>query len=269
MAFEIEDIKKSFQNLGKTIKDKPYLLLLPAGAAGLGIYVWYKGSQEEVPEDYFTLAYPEEPYYPEEEALDYEELDTGYYEGEPGETVEVPVEVPVPVPYAVNVPVPYEVPQSYGIPTATVSGSPDLESMIQNIYETPTITFHPQGSVYTPEQVEVIGGWAAEEQAAISRGTLTSLNPPGLAESDMKVTYYPTGHVAFTPRGEEPPPAPTTFVNTEVGRQLEEAQRRETSGETRAAVSKVTGKTGSVEEQLAGLSGAEKLAALRAAGLAK
>lgn len=145
--------------------------------------------------------------------------------------------------------------------------SAELLQKAEYIYRTPTIYFQPSGASYTPQQVEVIYNWALEENAAISRGYVgATKNPEGLAESGMTVTYYPTGHVEFKPKSSKASSSkPSAYVNPV----LSEVARRETSGETREAVSKITGKSGSIESQLEGMSASQKLETLKKAGLIK
>lgn len=144
----------------------------------------------------------------------------------------------------------------------------DLYKKAETIYNTPSIYFQPKGASYTPQQVDVMYNWALEENLAISRGYGgTSKTPEGLAQSGMEMVFYPTGHVEFRPRGSSGGSSPSHYADTPAGQALKTAHERESSGYTREAVSRITGKSGSIEEQLSGMSASEKLSTLRAAGL--
>jgi hypothetical protein len=293
VAFEI-------QELTKTIKKNPVPWAIGAGVAVIAGLVYFRGKES----GYIVEAYPEQPLLPEDiaagpgspgdvtdaqlqellaelERMRHEDLAqfgemnaalmeslTRTLESYVNQTYyqqpQQPVIEPLPQqPQPVIEPLPQQ-------PQPQVS--PELLQKAEYIYQTPTIYFQPSGASYTPQQVEVMYNWALEENAALSRGYAgTSKNPVGLAESGMTVTYYPTGHVEFRPRGSSGrssssrSSSPSSYANPS----LAEAARRESSGETRAAVSKVTGKSGSIESQLKGMSASQKLETLKKAGLIK
>ena len=282
MAFEI-------QELTKTIKKNPVPWAIGAGVAVIAGLVYFRGKES----GYIVGAYPEQPLLPEDiaagpgspgdvtdaqlqellaelERMRHEDLaQFGEMNAALMESLTRTLESYVNQTY-------YQQPQQPVIepppqqPQPQVS--PELLQKAEYIYQTPTIYFQPSGASYTPQQVEVMYNWALEENAALSRGYAgTSKNPVGLAESGMTVTYYPTGHVEFRPRGSSGrssssrSSSPSSYANPS----LAEAARRESSGETRAAVSKVTGKSGSIESQLKGMSASQKLSILKKAGLIK
>lgn len=234
MGFEIEEITK-------TIKKNPVPWAIGLGAAVIGGYIVFRRNSGGG-DGYITLAYPETPVNPEDIAAG---------PGKPGDVSDAQLQellAQLEQSRHEDLNILAEQQQSFlqglaSIMDKYVSQTPhvepqppiqpvqqpdlELQHKIETIQATPTITFHPQGSSYTPQQVDVMYNWAVEENAAISRGYAgTSKNPVGLAASGMTVTYYPTGHVAFTPKGQEPPPTPSSYANTPLGRALAEARSR-------------------------------------------
>lgn len=276
MAFDI-------QELGKTVKKNPVPWAIGAGIAIVGGYIVFRQRSSE---GYITEAYPEQAVLPKGMAsgeipaggagAGYSDLTSaqlqkllGELEQDRHEDVSQLAEMNRQLFESLtSVLEQYSRTQVQSVPQQPVQEpvvTQDLLKKAETIYATPTIIFSEKGTKYTPEQVDVMHSWAVEEQAAISRGTQTSKNPVGLAASGMTVTYYPTGHVAFVPRGQEPPPAPKDYAPGPVSQALKKAMSVDTS----AALRKVTGKAGTVEQQLAGMSQAEKLSALKKAGLIK
>lgn len=269
MAFDI-------QELTKTVKKNPVPWAIGAGVAVIGGYLVFRQKN-----GYVTEAYPEEPLLPKEIAAG---------EAKPGDVSEAQLaELLAELERARHEDISqlaelnrqfmesltrslesYTRRQLTSVPQQPVQEpqlSQDLLKKAETIYATPTILFSEKGTKYTPKQIDVMHSWAIEEQAAISRGTQTSKIPVGLAASGMTVTYYPTGHVAFVPKGQKAPPAPREYAPDPVSQAFKKAAEREKTGWTSQQVSKVTGKTGTVEQQLAGMSQAEKLSVLKKAGL--
>lgn len=271
MPFEIEEI-------AKTVKKNPVPWAIGLGAAVIGGYIVFRRNSSGG-DGYITQAYPETPVNPEDIAAG---------PGSPGDVSDAQLQellAQLEQSRHEDLNMLAEQQQSFlqglaSILDKYVSKTPhvepqppiqpvqqpdlELQHKIETIQATPTITFHPQGSSYTREQVNVMYNWAVEENAAISKGYAgTSKNPVGLAASGMTMTYYPTGHVAFTPRGQSPPPAPKTPA-TPTYAKIAEVTR---PGYAESKLSAVTGKTGSVTQQLAGMSQSEKLSVLRKAGL--
>lgn len=266
MAFEIKE-------LVNTVKKNPVPWAIGAGVAVIGGYFVFRQKSS----GYVTEAYPEKPFLPKEIAAG---------EAKPGDISDAQLaELLAELERARHEDISqlaelnrqfmesltrllesYTSQQLTSVPQQPVQEpqlSQDLLKKAETIYATPTILFSEKGTKYTPKQIDVMHSWAIEEQAAISRGTQTSKTPSGLAASGMTVTYYPTGHVAFTPKGQKAPPTPKTYSSDPVGQALAKAAQVDTS----AKLSAVTGKTGTVEKQLAGMTQAEKLSALRKAGL--
>lgn len=224
MAFEIEEITK-------TIKKKPIPWAIGAAVAVVaGLYVAYKRNSKS---GYITEAYPEMPSAPEEIAAgpaspgdisdamlqqlldelarkehedinELAEMNREYFEGL-SKTLENYLQQ-----------ITNKQPQQPIL-------DQDLVYKSSVVAATPTITFHPKGTDYTPEQVNVMYNWAVEEQAALSKGYVgTSKNPTGLAQANMTMVMYPTGHVAFVPKGQKAPPTPSTYAHPA----LAEAEKR-------------------------------------------
>lgn len=233
MPFEIEEIKN-------TIKKNPVPWVIGLTAAvGAGAYVLAKRSGES---GYIAEVYPETPIMPQDVAAGpaspgdisdamlqqlLEEL-AGQQHESLGELAQMNREfmeglaktlesyVQQTLPRQVQQPLPQE-------PVITQ----DMARKVETIASTPSITFHPQGTRYTPQQIDVMHQWSVEEQTAISRGYAgTSKTPSGLASSGMTMTFYPTGHVAFVPKGQEAPPTPRSYADTPLGRALSEARSR-------------------------------------------
>lgn len=140
-----------------------------------------------------------------------------------------------------------------------------LQQQVDLLMDTPSFTFSPRD--YTEAQVGVMAGWAADEQAALSMGYAgTSKNPVGAGANDLIVEYHPTGHVSFRPSGSTKTPTPSTAASGAAG-DIARATSKSSQSKARSSVSKVTGKSGSIESQLSGQSSSQKLATLKKAGL--
>ena len=129
----------------------------------------------------------------------------------------------------------------------------ELEAMAANVMATPN--WIPSGTEYSKSQVKVMSDWADTEQRALSSGAAgSSINPGGLADSGMTVTYHSTGHVSFQPKGVAAPKT-TGAAEGAAG----DAYRAST-GSAAAAASKVIG-------QLAGKTADEKMKIISSAGM--
>lgn len=273
MAFEIEEIVQ-------TVKKNPIPWAIGLGVAVVGGYMAYRKSAGT---GYVTEAYPELPQSPEDIAAGtakpgdvtdaqlqelLAELERGRHE-DLQQLAELNAQFMESLTRTLES---YTSQQLRAYPQAPVQEpvqqiSPELVQKAEYIYSTPSIVFHPQGTKYTPAQVETMYSWAVEEQAAISRGALgTSINPKGAGAKDMTVTYYPTGHVAFTPKGQSAPPTPSGYVSSALAQAVARGSGGASSW-TSQQVSKVTGKTGTVEQQLSGMSTEQKISTLKKAGL--
>jgi len=275
MPFEIEKITK-------TVKKNPVPWAIGAGIAVVGGYIVFN---QRTDTGYLTEAKFEEPVAPTEEIASGPEKPGDYTDAqlaellaelERGKHEDIQQIREMNTAFLESFAKSLEnyINQDYSMqvqePITEMVFEPEIIKKAEYVYQTPSIFFQPKGASYTPKQVEVMYNWAVEENVAITRGTSTSINPRGLKENDMTVTYYKTGHVEFTPKtskGKMDKKRPVTYPDTPVGRALKEAERREKSGEVRQAVSKVTGKTGSIEKQLSGMSTEEKIGTLKKAGL--
>jgi hypothetical protein len=273
VAFEIEEITKKAAN---SIKKNPLPWAIGGCAALLGVvFLTRRGG-----EGYLTSAYPETPLMPDDLG------DVGSGTGEPGglsdtalldllaqmeasraaDLQEIAAQqqtflqslASVFSQYAKQQEQYQQYPQQPYPPT--MQPNSELMAMAEYLYSTPSLIFSEKGVEYTPAQVGTMYDWAMEENAAISRGAAgTSALPTSLAGSDLIVTYYPSGHVAFTPRGQERPadPGPSNFQQQVEARGVQAAQQ----------LSGITGRSGTIEQQLSGMSQSEKLDALRSVGL--
>jgi hypothetical protein len=144
------------------------------------------------------------------------------------------------------------------------------QSAIQKAYSGGSLLLNMADS-YSPEDVLAMGDWAGKENNAIANtpaGTIaggTSYQP----NSNMIMTALPSGKVAFTQRGLSTPkdtPAPAGKQYIGAGQLVNQGDKG-SDQYSHNQVSKVTGKTGTVEQQLSGMTASQKLATLSAAGL--
>lgn len=272
MAFEIEEITN---NVKKSVKKNPWAWGLGGGAVLLAAWYFSRGSGA----GYLTSAYPESPvysddlegvgsgqpgdaggltdtmlldilaqmeerrqedfYYLAEQQQGFMQSLAGMLEGYNAQRMDY---APMP-----------EYPQPMGY-------NADVMAKAEYIYGTPNLIFSDKGVAYTEGQIGTLYDWAVDEQASISRGAAgTSATPASLGGSDLVVTYYPGGQVAFTPKGQDKPaqPAPTSWEQDVAARGTQASQ----------TLSGLTGKSGTIEQQLSGMSGAQKLETLKSAGL--
>lgn len=275
MPFEIEEIKN-------TIKKNPVPWAIGlAVAVGAGAYVLAKRSGET---GYITVAYPETPTMPQdieagpaspgdisdamlqqlleelawqqhESLREIAQMNREFMEGL-AKTLESYVQQTLP----------RQVQQPIQQEPVLQPIDQTLQRKVETIASTPSITFHPKGTSYTPQQIDVMYQWAVEEQTAISRGYAgTSKTPSGLASSGMTMTFYPTGHVAFVPKGQEAPPTPKESAPGWPSQKEIEARGQQKIAE----LANITGRTGAktFEEALKGMTQQQKIEALKKVGL--
>jgi hypothetical protein len=243
MGFEIEEITK---NVKASFKKNPAIWVLGAGAVVIGGYFMMRQGGGG---GYLTEAYPKQPLYPDEIGSGPGDVGAGLSDlalldlltqmderrAEDLNALAAQqqdflqslhsaftqyMQQPQPSYYQQPQPSYYQQPQ-----TAAMGYDAELMRQAEYVYGTPNLIFSERGVGYTQEQVGTMYDWAVEENAAISRGFAgTSTLPSSLAGSDLIVTYYPGGQVAFTPRGEDRPatPAPTAWQR-EVERRGQEA----------------------------------------------
>jgi len=140
-----------------------------------------------------------------------------------------------------------------------------LSKQVDNILKTPSFYYDPKtANQYLPVQIASMSAWATAEQASLAKGEIgTSLN---VGDVGLTTVYYPTGHVAFVPSGGSAPAAPTSPAPGNAGA-IANALSPASQVAANKSVSNITGKTGTIESQLSGLSASEKLAVLGSAGL--
>lgn len=247
MAFEIEEVGK---DVSKWVKKNWPIALAVAGGGGLIIYFFTRDKAEEPVEDYL-MAYPSPP--PEQEfptggeydevALEQEMFEELLNEIAAGQQVEMAAMAEAL--YGTQEQMSSWLEEFSSVVAAQGERIKSMEAGLQSMYQyAPPQAYIQQQQAQLPEPrgyampVSELGGGkgggyvvtqTAEQMLEFMSGG--SRNVGGSYSLDYR-DYQPAGAV-----------------------------------DTRAAVSKVTGKTGSVEQQLTGLSGAEKLAVLREAGL--
>lgn len=271
MPFEIEEIKN-------TIKKNPVPWAIGlAVAVGAGAYMLAKRGGDT---GYITKAYPETPTMPEDIAAGpaspgdisdamlqqlLEELGRQQHESL-AELAQMNREFMEGLSKTLESYVSQTLPRQVQQPLPQIPVVQDIARKVETIASTPSITFHPKGTSYTPQQIDVMYQWAVEEQAAISRGAVgTSKTPQGLAQAGLTMRFYPTGHVAFVPIGQEAPPTPKESAPGWPSQKEIEARGQQKIAE----LAKITGRTGAktFEEALAGMTQQQKIEALKKAGL--
>jgi len=140
--------------------------------------------------------------------------------------------------------------QKYEIAAPIVPEETMLQKQINNILDTESLLLET-GYNYSVEDITGMSNWATEEKKSIASGTMGTSKNPTLS-SGTKVTFNKDNTVSFG-----------SGKSTSSGKAI--GSDRYSS--SRSSVSKITGKSGSIESQLSGQSQSEKRSTLQRAGL--